>query len=167
MSQSGLGIEQELAETSPSIFSHLQGTLFPQCLQIAISVFTEQRAQLTVERRLRLCSQERAPKHRPPHLLTFFFPRAFAANLARVPGGRVMRDSFIMTTLAVLTASVCAIPPTPVMGPAFPIMAGLNIPWFSFGFDLGGGAFNQSWFTQFFEQAKANKQNNCPLLGSL
>jgi len=38
-------------------------------------------------------------------------------------------------------------------------MAGLNIPWNSFGYDIGGNAFNATWFTQYFQKAQANQQN--------
>ena len=34
--------------------------------------------------------------------------------------------------------------------PASPLFLGTNIPWHWFGYDIGGGAFDASWFDNYF-----------------
>jgi hypothetical protein len=41
----------------------------------------------------------------------------------------------------------------------FPIMAGLNIPWDNFGYDIGGDSFAADWFESYFADAQSNGQN--------
>lgn len=41
----------------------------------------------------------------------------------------------------------------------FPAMAGLNIPWNNFGYDIGGDSFAASWFETYFAEAQTNGQN--------
>jgi len=33
---------------------------------------------------------------------------------------------------------------------------GANIPWDSFGYDIGTGSFNSAWFDSFFSQCQQN-----------
>ena len=33
---------------------------------------------------------------------------------------------------------------------AAPLFLGINIPWHWFGYDIGGGAFDEGWFDGFF-----------------
>merc|ERR1712048_170918 len=41
----------------------------------------------------------------------------------------------------------------------FPYMSGLNVPWHNFGYDIGGGTFNASWFETYFSAAQSGNQN--------
>eukprot|EP00927_Polykrikos_kofoidii_P031765 TRINITY_DN27237_c0_g1_i1.p1 TRINITY_DN27237_c0_g1~~TRINITY_DN27237_c0_g1_i1.p1 ORF type:complete len:413 (-),score=75.78 TRINITY_DN27237_c0_g1_i1:64-1248(-) len=41
----------------------------------------------------------------------------------------------------------------------FPYMAGLNVPWNKFGYDIGGGSFDASWFESYFSTAQSGGQN--------
>lgn len=38
-------------------------------------------------------------------------------------------------------------------------MAGLNIPWNNFGYDIGGSSFATEWFESYFADAQSNGQN--------
>jgi len=38
-------------------------------------------------------------------------------------------------------------------------MAGLNIPWNNFGYDIGGNSFDAEWFESYFADAQNNGQN--------
>lgn len=46
-----------------------------------------------------------------------------------------------------------------VLAVDFPYMSGLNVPWHNFGYDIGGGSFNASWFEAYFEAAQQGNQN--------
>lgn len=50
---------------------------------------------------------------------------------------------------------------------AAPLFLGINIPWHWFGYDIGGGAFDEGWFDGFFASVsgKANVLQRTPLLG--
>jgi hypothetical protein len=41
----------------------------------------------------------------------------------------------------------------------FPMMAGLNVPWNNFGYDIGGNVFNASFFETYFALAQSGGQN--------
>ena len=49
---------------------------------------------------------------------------------------------------------------TPYAAHPYPLK-GLNIPWNDFGYDIGGGSFDEAWFYDYFKAAAANKSNVC------
>ena len=43
--------------------------------------------------------------------------------------------------------------------PSVPAFIGTNIPWNKFGYDIGGGAFDASWFEGYF--SRVSRKTNC------
>ena len=50
---------------------------------------------------------------------------------------------------------------------AAPVMwAGANLPWNSFGYDIGGGAWDAGWFDNALDKLEANGANSARFFGS-
>jgi len=67
-----------------------------------------------------------------------------------------MRRVALITALLGLTGVFASVQPD--LASAW--FNGANVPWNSFGADIGGGAYNSGWFTTFFKECQSNHINS-------